>query len=53
MTKTLEKPLEVVLGDGHVVKAQQQRTVPLTMKLLGNEIRKCILQDVLYVPNTI
>ena len=28
MMNTLENPLEVVLGDGHVVKAQQQGTVP-------------------------
>ena len=51
MMKTLEKPLDVVLGGRHVVKAQQQGTVPLRMKLSGNEIRKCNLQDVLYVQN--
>ena len=32
MMKTLEKPLEMVLGHRHVVKPQQQGTVPLAMK---------------------
>ena len=32
MMKTLEKPLEMVLRDRHVVKAQQEGTEPLTMK---------------------
>jgi len=47
----LRKPLEIVLGDGYVVKSQQQGTVSLMMKLPGNESRKCNLRDVLYVPN--
>ncbi len=29
--ETLKKPLEIVLGDGHVVKSQQQGTVSLMM----------------------
>ncbi len=49
--ETLKKPLEIVLGDGHVVKSQQQGTVSLMMKLPGSESRKCNLHDVLYVPN--
>ena len=49
--ETLNKPLEIVLGDGHVVKSHQQGTVSLMMKLPGNECRKCNLRDVLYVPN--
>ena len=49
--ETLKKPLEIVLGDGHVVKSHQQGTVSLMMKLPGNECRKCNLRDVLYVPN--
>ena len=48
MMKTFKNTLEVVLEDGHVVKAQQQGTVPLIMKLSGNESRKC---NFLYVPN--
>ena len=49
--ETLKKPLEIVLGDGHVVKSHQQGTVSLMMKLPGNECRKRNLRDVLYVPN--
>ena len=49
--ETLKKPLEIALGDGHVVKSHQQGTVSLMMKLPGNESRKCNSRDVLYVPN--
>ena len=49
--ETLKNPLEIALGDGHVVKSHQQGTVSLMMKLPGNESRKCNLCDVLYVPN--
>ena len=49
--ETLKKPLEIVVGDGHVVKSHQQGTVSLMMKLPGNECRKCNLCHVLYVPN--
>ena len=47
----LKKPLEIVLGDGHVVKSHQHGTVSLMMKLPGNESRKCNLRDVLYLAN--
>ena len=49
--ETLKKPLEIVLGYGHVVKSHQQGTVSLMMKLPGNEYRKCNLRNVMYVPN--
>ena len=38
--ETLKKPLEIVLGDGHVVKSHQQGTVSLMMKLPGNTFRE-------------
>ena len=46
----LNHPQEVALGDGHVVKASERGTVTLEMKLPGNQVRKCDVHDVLYVP---
>ena len=46
---TLEKPLDVTLGDGHTLKAVGHGTVILILKS-GCLTRKCKLNDVLYVP---
>ena len=46
---TLEKPLDVTLGDGHTLKAVGRGTVILILKS-GCLTRKCKLNDVLYVP---
>ena len=48
--RDLEQPQEISLGDGHTVKANKCGAVMLQMKLPGNEIKKCKLHDVLYVP---
>ncbi len=46
----LKKPMNVALGDGHTLKAPG-RGIVATQLLLPNEvIKRCILQDVLYVP---
>ena len=44
----LEKPLEVVLGDGHVLEATG--CVILTVNLPNDHMQNCKLHDVLYVP---
>ena len=46
----LEKPLGVVLGDGHVSEATGRGTVKLMVNLPNNKTKECKLQDVLYVP---
>ena len=46
---TLEKPLDVTLGDGRTLKAVGRGTVILILKS-GCLTRKCKLNDVLYVP---
>ena len=46
----LKNSLEVVLGDGHKLTAVAQGTVKVLMKYGHQGSRKCILHDVLYIP---
>ena len=46
----LSKSLEVKLGDGHMLMAKGQGTVRLIMKYGRDKYRRCILNEVLYVP---
>ena len=46
----LEKRLEVALGDGHELEAIGRGVVVLETKLLSGRVKKCTLNDVLYVP---
>ena len=46
---TLEKPIDVSLGDGHVLKGIGRGTVTLMLRT-GHLTRKCKLHDVLFVP---
>ena len=48
--KPLKEPMEVTLGDGHALQAVGRGVVSLMMKLPSGVTRKCIVQDVLYVP---
>ena len=45
----LKKPVDVILEDGHVLKAEGRGTVVLLTRAMG-QTRKCKLHDVLYVP---
>ena len=45
----LQKPIDVTLGDGHILQATGRGTVVLMMRT-GQLTRKCKLQDVLLVP---
>ena len=47
---SLRKPQEVTLGDGHVLEAIGEGTVPLRLCLPGGGTKKCDLQKVLFVP---
>lgn len=47
--KTLEKPVDITLGDGHSLTATRRGTVILLTKS-GPLKKKCKLHDVLYVP---
>ena len=47
---SLKQPLEVSLGDGHVLEATGHGTVALKMALPGGETRMCKLHYVLCVP---
>ena len=42
--------LEVALGDGHELEAIGRGVVVLETKLLSGRVKKCTLNDVLYVP---
>lgn len=48
--RTLRQPLEVTLGDGHVLKATGRGRVTLEMNVPTGKTR-CTLHDVLLVPN--
>lgn len=48
--QSLAKPIDVSLGDGHVLKAIARGTVYLTLKT-GHLTRRCKLHDVLFVPD--
>jgi hypothetical protein len=48
----LEKPKELALGDGHVVKATGRGVVVIEIQSSNSpKTKRCVLQDVLYVPN--
>ena len=47
-----EKPEEVALGDGHVVKANGRGVVKIEIECQRSQkVKNCVLQDVLYVPS--
>lgn len=46
---TLDKPMDITVGDGISLKAIKQGVVEVKVKLQGKE-RKCVLYDVLHVP---
>ena len=39
------------MGDGRVLKVVGRGTVGLLMRLSGGKVKKCVLQDVLHVPD--
>lgn len=47
---SLRRPQEVTLGDGHVLEATSEGTVPLQMLLPDGSTKRCNLQNVLFVP---
>ena len=47
-----EKPEEVTLGDGHVVKANGRGVVKIEIECQRSQkVKNCVLQDVFYVPS--
>ena len=46
----LQKPQEVTLGDGNTLKVTGQGNVSLEMRLSAGKSERCILRNVLYVP---
>ena len=48
--KSLETPLEVTLGDGHILQATAEGTVTLETLLPDGNTKKCTLKNVLLVP---
>ena len=47
-----EKPEEVTLGDGHVVKANGRGVVKIEIECQRSQkVKNCVLQDVLNVPS--
>ena len=49
--RRLLKPEKVSLGDGRVLEATSRGTVRLLMRLPGGKVKRCMLQDVLHVPD--
>lgn len=49
--RRLPKPERVTLGDGRVLEAISRGTVRLSMRLPGGKVKKCMLQEVLHVPD--
>ena len=47
----LEKPQEIVLGDGYTVEAPGRGDVALEVTTTGGKVKECKLHEVLYVPN--
>jgi hypothetical protein len=47
---TLEKPMDIALGDGYMLKAEKQGTVEITVYSQNDIEGKCILHDVFYAP---
>jgi len=48
--RSMQQPLEIMLGDGHALEATGQGVVALEMKLPAGKTRRCKLHDVLFVP---
>ena len=47
---TLEKPVDIALGDGYTLKAAKQGTVEITVYVQKDVEGKRILHDVIYAP---
>ena len=47
---TLEKPMDITLGDGYSLKAIKQGVVEMRIQLPDGKMSKCVLHDVLHVP---
>ena len=43
--------MDITLGDGHSLKATKQGVVEITVKTPNGKERKCVLHDVLHVPD--
>ena len=48
---TLDKPLEIMFGDGHALEAAGKGIVMLDMRLPNGNTQRCKFQDVLYIPS--
>lgn len=48
--RSLRRPQDVTLGDGHVLKATGEGTIPLEMLLPDGNTKRCSLKNVLFVP---
>ena len=48
---SFQNPGEVTVGDGRVLNVVCHGTVGLLMRLSGGKVKKCVLQDVLHVPD--
>ena len=46
----VKQPQEISLGDGHIVKATGIGTELLKIVIVQNQIQRCELKDVLFVP---
>ena len=46
---TLEKPMDITLGDGYSLKAIKQGVVEIRIQLPDGKMTKCVLHDVLHV----
>ena len=49
----LKKPQEVSVGDGHVLEATAEGTVPLQMLLPDGSMQNCSLKNMLLVPKLV
>ena len=47
----MDKPLEIMLGDGHALEAAAKGIVILDMRLPNGNTQRCKFHDVLYVPS--
>ena len=49
--RSLEQPLEVMLGDGYAVEATGRGTITLEVTSMDGQASRCKLHEVLYVPD--
>lgn len=49
--EVLQRPGQVSVGDGRVLKVVGRGKVRLVMRLLGDKVKRCVLHDVLHVPD--